>query len=87
MQSRASTGYLKALGAILTAAALSACGNPYYPVGPRAQTLQLTGWVGNGAPLPIAAVHCYKTLARPDCYAEPQPRYASRHIASYVADW
>jgi hypothetical protein len=71
--------------AVLASITLSACGNPYVPIGPGPETVRLTGWIGNAPAPSVQPVHCYATLAVPDCYAVPQ-RISNRWIGSYVTE-
>ncbi|MBW7849979.1 MAG: hypothetical protein H3C38_05740 [Rhodospirillales bacterium] len=47
-----------------------------------ALVLLLAGLSGCGGDKP-APIYCYRTLAAPDCYAQPQPGEAHRLIGYY----
>ncbi len=64
-------------------AALSGCGNPWYPLGPGEAALYDHGWVRAEPRAPVAPVYCYATLARPDCHAEPRLDQPGRLIGYF----
>ena len=64
---------IKSLAIAAVSLVLAACGQPYNP--PPAPPSAFTA----------AATYCYRTLARNDCYAEPQPGQEYRYAGGYSA--
>lgn len=70
----------------VVAVALAGCQNPFIenPVNSE-EFILAAGWVW---PRPAAPkpTYCYRTLAKVDCYDQPQPDYAHRIVSYYGPD-
>ena len=74
----------KAACILLVALVASACSNPWADERPSQAEMIRTGW-NQPTPLALAPRHCYRTLARVDCYSVPQPDEAGRRVGYFDA--
>ena len=59
--------------------------NPWAAYAPDEAQVVQAGWYPRGPRPQMAPRYCYRTLAKPDCYAEPQADEAARQIGWFDA--
>lgn len=74
---------LAVAAALGLAVALAACANPWRGFAPTYDDLMAAGWIGPEVERRPAPLYCYATLAKPDCFASPQPGETGRLVAYY----
>ena len=63
---------------------ISLSGCKYSNTSKRANEIMVSGWVGPGTcPTTATPTYCYSTLARVECYSEPQPGMEHRLVGFY----
>ena len=68
----------------LVALAMSACSNPWADLRPTEAEMNRANWL-EPASVALAPRYCYRTLARVDCFDEPQPAAAEREVGFFDA--
>ena len=71
-------------GALLIALVASACSNPWADLRPSEAEMNRANWL-EGSSVALAPRACYRTLARVDCFAQPQAGEAARRVGWFDA--
>ncbi|MGF1610955.1 MAG: hypothetical protein ACFCUQ_16245 [Kiloniellales bacterium] len=69
---------------LVLAAVVGACSNPWAKYRPSEAERLRTDWYQT-IPVPLEARYCYRTLARVDCFTEPQVSQSGRQVGSFHA--